>query len=105
MPMSRAQRLCPDLIVVSSRYGNYGEVSKQVMALIEITPFIEKISIDEAFMDVTGLPEPIEEIAKSLQKRVNDKLHLPISIGGATNKLVAKIDEGRLRAFRPKAEV
>ncbi len=91
MPMSRAQRLCPDLIVVSSRYGNYGEVSKQVMALIEITPFIEKISIDEAFMDVTGLPEPIEEIAKSLQKRVNDELHLPISIGGATNKLVAKI--------------
>ncbi len=91
MPMSRAQRLCPDLIVVSSRYGSYGEVSNQVMALIEITPFIEKISIDEAFMDVTGLSEPIEELAKSLQKRVNQQLHLPISIGGATNKLVAKI--------------
>lgn len=91
MPMSRAQRLCPDLIVVSSRYGNYGEVSRQVMALIEITPFIEKISIDEAFMDVTGLPESIEEIAQSLQARVNKELHLPISIGGASNKLVAKI--------------
>ena len=91
MPMGRALRLCPDLIVVSSRHGNYSEVSKQVMALIEITPFIERISIDEAFLDVTTLPESIEEIAHLLQKRVNTQLQLPISIGGATNKLVAKI--------------
>jgi DNA polymerase IV len=105
MPMSLAQKLCPDLIVVSSRYGNYGEVSKQVMALIEITPFIEKISIDEAFMDVTGLLESIEEIAQSLQKRVNQELHLPISIGGATNKLVAKIanDWGKTQKKGPKS--
>ena len=65
MPMSRALRLCPDLIVVSSHHGNYSEVSKQVMALMEITPFIEQISIDEAFMDVTGIPEPLEDIALS----------------------------------------
>ena len=91
MPMSRAQQLCPDLIVVSSRHGNYSEVSKKVMALIEITPFIEIISIDEAFMDVTGIPDPIHNIAEDLQHRVNSEVHLPISIGGATNKLVAKI--------------
>ncbi len=42
MPMGQALRLCPELIVVSSRHGRYGEVSKQVMALIEVTPFIEK---------------------------------------------------------------
>jgi DNA polymerase-4 len=91
MPMSRALRLCPDLIVVSSHHGNYSEVSKQVLALMEITPFIEQISIDEAFMDVTGLPESLLEIARSLQERVNLQLNLPISFGGATNKLVAKI--------------
>ena len=91
MPMSRALRLCPDLIVVSSRHGNYSEVSKKVMALIEVTPFIERISIDEAFLDVTTLPEPIEAIARMLQERVNTQLQLPISIGGASNKLVAKI--------------
>ncbi|MBG0771320.1 MAG: DNA polymerase IV [Anaerolineaceae bacterium] len=91
MPMGQALRLCPDLIVVSSRHGRYGEVSKQVMALIEVTPFIEKISIDEAFVDVTTLPETIEQVAHTLQNRVNSQVQLPISIGGATNKLVAKI--------------
>ena len=91
MPMGQALRLCPDLIVVSSRHGRYGEISKQVMALIEVTPFIEKVSIDEAFVDVTTLPETIEQIAHTLQARVNEQLQLPISIGGATNKLVAKI--------------
>ena len=91
MPMRRAIKLCPDLIVVSHRLGNYSEMSKKVMALIDITPFIEKISIDEAFMDVTGIPEPLVDIAKSLQERVNKQFDLPISIGGGTNKLVAKI--------------
>jgi DNA polymerase-4 len=91
MPMSRAKQLCPDLIVVSSRHGNYSEVSKKVMKAIEITPFIEKISIDEAFIDVTGIGEPIEKVAQDLQHKVNTQCQLPISIGGATNKLVAKI--------------
>ncbi len=91
MPMSRAQRLCPDLAVISSRHGNYSEVSKQVMALIDISPFIEVVSIDEAFIDVSDLPEPLEKIAKTLQNRINTELKLPVSIGGATNKLVAKI--------------
>ncbi|MDF1519905.1 MAG: DNA polymerase IV [Brevefilum sp.] len=91
MPMSRAKQLCPDLIVVSSRHGNYSEVSKKVMKAIEITPFIEKISIDEAFVDVTGIGEPIEKVAQDLQHKVNTQCQLPISIGGATNKLVAKI--------------
>lgn len=91
MPMSRALRLCPDLIMVSSRHSNYSEVSKKVMTLIDISPLIEIISIDEAFIDVTGLPDPSEGIAESLQNRINTELQLPVSIGGATNKLVAKI--------------
>ena len=104
MPMGRALRLCPDLIVVSSRLGNYGEVSKQVMALVDISPFIEQISIDEAFIEVTGLPDPIEGIAKDLQVRINSQLRLPVSIGGAANKLVAKIanDWGKKQKSGPE---
>jgi DNA polymerase IV len=103
MPMSRAQRLCPDLIVISSRHGNYGEVSRQVMALIDITPFIERISIDEAFIEVTDLPQSLEEIAQDLQKRINTQLRLPVSIGGGTNKLIAKIanDWGKKQKLGP----
>jgi DNA polymerase-4 len=91
MPMSRALQLCPDLIVVSSRHGNYSKESRKVMKIIEITPLIERISIDEAFIDVTSLPEPMEEIARDLQQKVNNQCRLPVSIGGASNKLVAKI--------------
>lgn len=105
MPMSRAQQLCPDLIVVSAQHGSYGEVSKQVMAMIQISPFFEQISIDEAFIEVSDLPEPLAEIAEDLQHRVNTNLHLPISIGGATNKLVAKIanDWGKSQKKGPEA--
>ena len=91
MPMSWALRLCPDLIVISASHGNYSEVSKQVMALIQISPFFEQISIDEAFLEVSDLPDPLFKIAQDLQHRVNRELRLPISIGGAANKLVAKI--------------
>lgn len=103
MPMARAIQLCTDLIVVSSQHANYSQVSKEVMALIEISPLIEKISIDEAFIDVTGLPEPIYTIAETLQNRVNSQMQLPVSIGGATNKLVAKIanDWGKSQNKQP----
>lgn len=101
MPMSRALQLCPELIVVSSRHANYNEVSRKVMKTIEITPFIEIISIDEAFMDVTSQPESLIKIAKDLQQKVNNQCNLPVSIGGATNKLVAKIanDWGKSQKF------
>lgn len=104
MPMGRALQLCPDLIVVSSRHGNYSQVSKQVMALINITPFFEKISIDEAFMEVSDLPESLKDIAQDLQSRVNHEMGLPLSIGGATNKLVAKIanDWGKKQNKNPE---
>jgi DNA polymerase IV len=104
MPMARAKQLCPDLIVVSSRHGDYNRVSEQVMALLDITPLIEKISIDEAFMEVSDMPEPLSDIAAGLQRRVNQNLGLPISIGGAANKLVAKIanDWGKLQNKSPE---
>jgi DNA polymerase-4 len=92
MPMSRAQRLCPILIIVPPRHRLYSEVSKQVMEkLHSLTGLVEQISIDEAFLDITDLREPPEHIARGLQAAIRDELHLPCSIGIASNKLVAKI--------------
>lgn len=92
MSMWRAQRLCPELIIVPARHGAYGEVSRQVMArLQDVTPLVQQLSIDEAFCDVTDLPQSGEEIARMLQQRIRTELGLPCSLGVASNKLVAKI--------------
>ena len=91
MPMSRAVYLCPDLVIIKSRHGVYGQVSRQVMDQINnITPVVEQISIDEAFLDVSDLLEPGEFIARKLQNKIRAEINLPCSIGVATNKLIAK---------------
>jgi DNA polymerase-4 len=92
MPMSRALRLCPGLLVISHHRGNYSEMSDKVMErLRELSALVEQISIDEAFVDISELHEQPEKLARRLQKRVNAELGLPCSIGVASNKLVAKI--------------
>jgi len=92
MPMARAIKLCPELIILSGRHGDYGKISKQVMEYLStLTPLIEQVSIDEAFLDLSDLPESGDILAKTIQKYILDHFHLPCSIGVATNKLVAKI--------------
>jgi DNA polymerase-4 len=92
MPMGKALRLSPGLIIVSSRHSLYSEVSHQVMErLHELTPLVEQISIDEAFLDISDPRETPEIIARKLQSRIRDELQLPCSIGIASNKMVAKI--------------
>lgn len=93
MPMSRALRLVPNLLIVPGRHKLYSEVSKQVMArLHNLTDLVEQISIDEAFLDISDLRDKNpERIARELQADIRDELHLPSSIGIASNKLVAKI--------------
>ena len=101
MPMARAVRLCPQLIIVPGRHGVYGDVSRRVMtALADLTPLVEQVSIDEAFLDVTGRQEPAEALARGLQATIREELGLPCSLGVATNKLVAKIANtvGKARA-------
>jgi len=92
MPMSRALRICPGLIIVPGQHRLYSEASKQVMdRLREVTSMVEQISIDEAFLDISDLSAPPERIARRLQAGIRDELGLPSSIGIAPNKLVAKI--------------
>ncbi len=92
MPMSRALKLCPGLLILPSRHKAYQAVSQKVMARLgALTPLVEQISIDEAFLDMTDLPESGEALARQLQALIRDELGLPCSVGVATNKLIAKI--------------
>ena len=92
MPMSRAIRLCPGLNIVPGHHRLYGEVSHKVMDILhDQSGLVEQISIDEAFLDISDIRDDTERFARRLQARIRDELHLPSSIGIASNKLVAKI--------------
>jgi DNA polymerase IV len=92
MPMARALRLCPELIVISTHFSDYHAASQQVMAILNrVSALVEQVSIDEAYVDVSDLPQSGEEIGRSLQRAVNQELRLPCSLGIASNKLMAKI--------------
>lgn len=92
MSMAQAVRLCPDLLIVPPQFAAYRATSQQVMQrLHQLTPLVEQISIDEAFLDVTALDEPGDVLAAQLQTTIRDDLALSCSLGVATNKLVAKV--------------
>lgn len=106
MPMVRAVKLCPQLIITPSRFEAYRAASGQVMArLHNLTPLVEQLSIDEAFLDVSELPDSAEVIARRLQRTINQELGFPCSLGVATNKLVAKtannIGKASIKTGRP----
>ena len=92
MPMSRAVQLCRELLIVPGRHKLYGEYSESVMEkLRDLTPFVEQISIDEAFLDISDIREDPVRLALDLQADIRVDLQLPSSVGIASNKLVAKI--------------
>jgi DNA polymerase IV len=95
MPIRTAKRLCPDCIFVPVHGAQYQRVSRQVMAILRrFTPLVEPISIDEAFLDVTGsraLFGDGEAIARAIKTAIHAELELTASVGVATTKLVAKI--------------
>ena len=100
MPMGRARGLCPHLLCLPTHFPEYRAASEQVMARLRaVTPQVEQISIDEAFLDVTDCAEPGLSVAQRLQKQIWDELGLSCSLGIASNKLVAKIatDAGKSR--------
>ena len=103
MPMRRALQLCPQLQIVPPHYDLYHQLSQQVMERLRAaTPLVEQVSIDEAFLEVSDLPESGEEWARRLQAQIRAELGLPCSLGVAANKLVAKIanDYGKRQAPR-----
>jgi DNA polymerase-4 len=91
----QARRLCPHAIVVPPRMSAYSEASKAVFAVFEdTTPLVEGLSIDEAFLDVRGLErlagQP-PQIAARLRRRIHDEVGLPITVGIARTKFLAKV--------------
>jgi len=95
MPMAEAMRLCPEAIVVPPRHARYSEVSRAVFAIFErYTPLVEGLSVDEAFLDVTGSQSLFgdgAEIARAIKRDVAKELELTASAGVATSKFVAKV--------------
>lgn len=94
-PMALAKRLCPGAIIMPGRFHRYREISDQVFAIFDaFSPVVQPLSIDEAFLDITGtaraLGEPID-VARSIKRRIRDELRLAASVGVACNKFLAKL--------------
>jgi DNA polymerase IV len=91
----QAKRLCPDLTFVGGHFSHYQRLADQVMAVLnDFTPLVQRISIDEAFLDVSGsvhLFGPPEHIGDRIRARVRAEVGLPISVGAARTKHLAKI--------------
>ncbi|MEU1400044.1 DNA polymerase IV [Micromonospora zamorensis] len=94
----QARRLCPDAIVVPPRMSAYTAASRAVFEIFrQTTPLVEGLSIDEAFLDVGGLRRLVgspAEIAERLRREVRERVHLPITVGVARTKFLAKVASG-----------
>jgi DNA polymerase-4 len=95
MPLGQARKLCPSLIVLPSEFGDYVDYSDRVFEVFrEFTPIVEPLSIDEAFLDVSGSTHLFgspAEIGSSIRRRVREETKLPVSVGAAQTKFLAKI--------------
>jgi len=105
MPMTRARRLCPQAVILPVRMSRYREVSAEVFSIFhEVTPEVEGLSLDEAFLDVSAslaLLGSIETIGASIRTRILNHTGLHASVGMAHNKYLAKLasDAGKPRGF------
>ncbi len=111
---SQARRLCPEAVVVSPRFSAYSEASQEVFRIFEETaPIVEGLSIDEAFLDVRGLGHisgTPTEIAVKLRREIRSHVGLPITVGVARTKFLAKVASGvakpdGLLVIPPHAEI
>jgi DNA polymerase IV len=112
MPLAHAQALCPSVAVVEPRHERYSAASAEVMGILgSFTPVLEQLSIDEAFLDVSGARRRLgspARIAAMIRQRVRERTGLPCTVGAAATKSVAKIVSTRakpdgLRVVPPEA--
>jgi len=105
MPVAQARRLCPHAVFLPPRFELYREASAQLQEILaEVTPIVEPIALDEAFLDVsgaTGLFGAPEAIGARIRRKVADALHLAASVGAGPNKLVAKLAS---KAAKPSSD-
>ncbi|HEY0260623.1 MAG TPA: DNA polymerase IV [Lacisediminihabitans sp.] len=101
IPLSQAMRLCPTAIVLEPHFEKYRHYSAAVMSIFDdITPLVERLGIDEAFLDVAGARGvfgPPAEVAELIRRRVFDETGLHCSVGAASTKFVAKLASGRAK--------
>jgi DNA polymerase-4 len=95
VPMARARRACPHAVFLSPRMSRYSEKSREVMAILrDVSPLVEQLSVDEAFVDVGGarrLLGPPLEVATLIRDRIKSDTGLTASVGAATTKFLAKL--------------
>jgi DNA polymerase-4 len=98
MPMTRARRMCPDAVIVPPRFARYREISARIMRVFEdFSPDVEALSLDEAFLDMTGSERifgPPHAIGEKLKAAVRDATGLTVSVGLSGTKYVAKVASG-----------
>jgi DNA polymerase-4 len=101
MPVARAQRMAPTAIFIPPDHERYSDVSRRVMEIFfEYTPYVEPLSLDEAFLDVTGSRRLFgngRDIAQAIRKRVSDQEKITCSVGISTTKFIAKLASGRCK--------
>ena len=101
MPVGRAKRMAPNAIFVTPDHHRYAEISAKVMEIFEsFTPYVEPLSLDEAFMDVTGAQKLLgtpREIGQAIRKRVHEECGITCSVGIASNKFIAKLASGHCK--------
>lgn len=113
MPTARARRLCPQATVVAPDYARYERISKAVMAVFaSVTPIVEPLSLDEAFLDVSGARRRLggpRQIAQQIRDTIADEQGITCSAGVASTKFIAKLASGLAKPdgllVVPKAEV
>ena len=101
MPVAQARRLAPHAIFLPNRHHRYGEVSAQVMSIFnDFSPLVEPLSLDEAFIDVSGANRLIgtaREIGNQIRSRIENELSITCSVGISTTKLIAKLASSRCK--------